>query len=49
GWLGGELDEAANDADRLRISTAGSKVDLLVIPTDEEWMIAHHTQTLLLL
>ena len=49
GWLGGELDDAANDAGRLRISTAGSKVDLLVIPTDEEWMIAHHTQTLLAL
>jgi acetate kinase len=49
GWLGGELDDSANDAGRLRISTAGSKVDLLVIPTDEEWMIAHHTQTLLAL
>jgi acetate kinase len=49
GWLGGELDDEANDAGRLRISTAASRIDFLVIPTDEEWMIAHHTQTLLAL
>ena len=47
GWLGGELDEAANAANRPRISAAGSRIDLLVIPTNEEWMIAHHAQVLL--
>jgi acetate kinase len=47
GWLGATLDDAANTADHLRISTPASGVDLLVIPTNEEWMIAHHTQNLL--
>ena len=47
GWLGGELDEAANAANALHISATGSALELLVIPTNEEWMIAHHTQTLL--
>src|SRR5688572_29584645 len=35
-WLGAELDPAANDANALRISTAASRIDLLVVPTDEE-------------
>jgi acetate kinase len=48
-WLGAELDGAANSADAIRISTATSKLDLLVVPTNEEWMIAHHAQTLLAL
>ena len=48
-WLGATLDDAANAADRLRISTSESGVDLLVIPTNEEWMIAHHAQYLLAL
>ena len=47
GWLGGKLDEAANAADHPRISTAGSLIEILVIPTNEEWMIAHHAQVLL--
>ena len=47
GWLGATLDESANNADQLHISAADSKLDLLVIPTNEEWMIAHHAQTLL--
>ena len=42
-WLGAELDEAANEAGRLVISTPGSKVRLHVVPTDEELMIARHT------
>ncbi|MCE1172646.1 MAG: hypothetical protein LWW84_15225 [Azovibrio sp.] len=29
------------------MSAPDSTVDVLVIPTNEEWMIAHHTQTLL--
>ncbi|QRM20312.1 acetate/propionate family kinase [Dechloromonas sp. TW-R-39-2] len=49
GWLGINLDEAANNDDKLRISTSDSTVDVMVIPTNEEWMIAHHAQTLLAL
>ena len=49
GWLGAELDTTANGTDALRIATPASKLDLLVIPTNEEWMIAHHAQTLLAL
>ncbi|MFV0475746.1 MAG: acetate/propionate family kinase, partial [Pikeienuella sp.] len=46
-WLGAELDPAANEAGALRISTAASKVAMLVIPTDEELMIARHTHALI--
>jgi acetate kinase len=42
-----ELDEAANAANHPRISSAASRFDLLVITTNEEWMIAHHAQVLL--
>lgn len=31
------------------ISTGDSSVDALVISTNEEWMMAHHAQTLLAL
>ena len=48
-WLGLVLDDAANAMDQLRISTPESGVDVLVIPTNEEWMIAHHAQNLLAL
>lgn len=44
GWLGVELDEAANRAGASRISTAGSAAQAWVIPTDEEVMIANHTR-----
>jgi acetate kinase len=47
GWLGVSTDPAANAGDKLRISTAASAVDVLVIPTNEEWMIARHAQRLL--
>ena len=46
-WLGVELDEAANLAAGLGarcISAAGSRVAVWVIPTNEELMIARHTQ-----
>ncbi len=43
GWLGAELDPAANDAGALRISTPASRTAVLVVPTDEELMIARHT------
>jgi acetate kinase len=42
-WLGVELDAAANKHDATRISTVGSGVEVLVLPTNEEWMIARHT------
>lgn len=46
-WLGVELDELANSAGGPRISRAGSQVAAWVIPTNEELMIAQHTQCLL--
>jgi len=46
GWLGIELDEAANAAGALRISTPASRTGLYVVPTDEELMIARHTLAL---
>lgn len=44
GWLGLRLDQTANDASADRISTAASTIDVRVIPTNEEAMIARHTQ-----
>lgn len=46
-WLGVELDAAANASGGPRISAPGSRVSVLVIPTNEELMIARHTGTLL--
>jgi acetate kinase len=46
-WLGAEIDPAANDAGATRISTPDSRVALLVVPTDEELMIARHTLALI--
>jgi acetate kinase len=43
-WLGVALDEPANAAGGPRISAAGSNVSAWVIPTNEELMIARHTQ-----
>ncbi|MGO9596929.1 MAG: acetate/propionate family kinase [Isosphaeraceae bacterium] len=48
GWLGVELDEAANEADGPRISRGDSRVTAWVIPTNEELMIARHTHRLTL-
>jgi acetate kinase len=42
-WTGMELDEAANMRGEMRISTAKTRVAVLVVPTDEEAMIARHT------
>ena len=42
-WLGAKLDPAANAAAGSTISTPESRVALLVVPTDEELMIARHT------
>ena len=46
-WLGAEIDEAANEAGATVISTPASRVALLVVPTDEELMIARHTLALI--
>jgi len=46
-WLGVELDAAANASGGPRISAMASRVSAWVIPTNEELMIARHTQTLL--
>lgn len=42
-WLGIAINEEANQANTLQISTDASKVSVWVIPTDEEQMIARHT------
>lgn len=42
-WLGLALDEDRNRAGRGRISAEGSAVSAWVVPTDEEAMIARHT------
>jgi acetate kinase len=47
GWLGIELDETANGAGGPKISSAGSRVAVYAIPTDEEQMIARHTLAVL--
>lgn len=46
-WLGIELDDDSNQTNATYISTAASGVAVLVIPTDEELMIARHTCALL--
>ena len=46
-WLGAVLDPAANADGKLLISRPESRLALLVVPTDEERMIAQHTLALL--
>jgi acetate kinase len=46
-WLGLGIDPKANAAHALRISPPGNRVAVLVVPTDEELMIARHTVALL--
>ncbi|PWC89004.1 acetate/propionate family kinase [Azospirillum sp. TSO5] len=46
-WMGVEIDAAANEANATKISTAGSRLPVYVIPTDEERMIALHTRKVL--
>jgi acetate kinase len=43
GWLGAVLDATANAALATMISAAESRLKVLVVPTDEELMIARHT------
>jgi acetate kinase len=47
GWLGVELDAGKNAANAAKISTSNSQVDVCVIPTNEEWIIARHTAGLI--
>ncbi|CAA7613862.1 Acetate kinase [Magnetospirillum sp. LM-5] len=47
GWLGIELDPAANAAHADKITTPASRLPVYVIPTDEEMMIAKHTRAVL--
>jgi acetate kinase len=46
-WLGASIDSAANGTNALRISRPDGRVAVLVVPTDEELMIARHTVALL--
>ena len=46
-WLGVELDAAANETRGPRICTVASRVSAWVVPTNEELMIARHTQRVL--
>ncbi len=46
-WLGIEIDEIANQHNKLLISTIDSPVSVWVIPTNEELMIARHTHLLI--
>jgi acetate kinase len=45
-WLGLDLDESANETSVSRISTLSSKISAWVVATDENLMIARHTQRL---
>ena len=46
-WMGLALDPVANGANATLISRPESRIAALVLPTNEEWMIALHTHTLL--
>ena len=46
-WLGARLDPVANSKAQTLISTRDSGVALLIVPTDEELMIARHTMAVL--
>jgi acetate kinase len=43
-WMGVQLDDGANGQNREVISTPDSPVNILMLPTDEEIMIARHTR-----
>jgi acetate kinase len=46
-WLGVRIDDSANDQSSEQISTENSRVEIRIIPTSEETMIAHHCSELL--
>lgn len=43
GWLGVVIDKDANERSAAKISADGSKVEVHVVPTNEEMIIARHT------
>jgi len=45
-WLGVELDDDSNEISKARISAKGSRIDVRIIPADEEIVIAKHCLTL---
>jgi len=45
-WLGARLDPDANEAGRTRISAPDSTIEMLVLPTNEEAVIAGHARAL---
>jgi acetate kinase len=45
-WLGLDLDPQANAANATVISREASRIAALVLPTNEEWVIARHTARL---
>jgi acetate kinase len=46
-WLGVHLDESANQANAKTISAPGSRVRVVVEPTNEEWIAARHALRML--
>ncbi len=46
-WTGLRLYPAANERHATRIHAKDSRIEVLVVPTNEEWMIAHHAVNLL--
>ena len=46
-WIGMSIDEDKNDESRIDISADGSRIKVLVIPTNEEEMIRRHTEALM--
>lgn len=47
GWLGLMLDQEVNARHGPRVSAAGSKVEILVVPTDEELVVARQVRAVL--
>ena len=45
-WLGAKIDARANGSGATRISSADSRIGLLIVPADKELMIARHTLAL---
>jgi acetate kinase len=43
-WLGVRMNEDANEAGERNTTEPGSRVNILVIPTDEDLMVARHTR-----
>jgi acetate kinase len=46
GWMGVAIDAAANTENRVRISPSGADIVVLVLPTNEELVVAQATQAL---